>query len=124
MRTTRAALPSDQTRLRQPPDRGGAHGTRRDRREPERAVRGARAEAHHRADRSWIDSHGGYDSDAELIAFAKKMKARQYARMLEFEDEEIGTADQAALELSDHEPGRRRYYADILRPARRPAPAS
>ena len=48
---------------------------------------------------AWIDRHGGYESDAELIAFAKKMKARQYARMLDFEDEEIGPADQAALEL-------------------------
>ena len=33
---------------------------------------------------------GGYESDAELIAFAKKMKARQYARMLVYEDEESG----------------------------------
>ncbi len=38
----------------------------------------------------WIDRNGGYESDAELIAFAKKMKARQFARMLTFEDEESG----------------------------------
>ena len=35
---------------------------------------------------SWIERIGGYESNAELIAFAKKMKARQYARMVEFED--------------------------------------
>ena len=39
---------------------------------------------------AWIERIGGYETDAELIAFAKKMKARQYARMLEFEDEESG----------------------------------
>ena len=28
---------------------------------------------------NWIDRQGGYESESELIAFAKKMKARQYA---------------------------------------------
>ena len=36
----------------------------------------------------WIEDHDGYESDSELIAFAKKMKARQYARMLMFDDQE------------------------------------
>ena len=36
----------------------------------------------------WIEGNGGYESPAELIRFAKKMKARQYARMVLFEDEE------------------------------------
>ncbi len=34
----------------------------------------------------WIESQGGYESHAELIAFAKMMTARQYARMLVFEE--------------------------------------
>ena len=38
----------------------------------------------------WIEHHGGYESDAELVAFAKKMKARQYARLLMYDDEESG----------------------------------
>src|SRR3954447_25971744 len=38
----------------------------------------------------WIEEHGGFETDVELISFAKKMKARQYARMLDFEDEESG----------------------------------
>jgi hypothetical protein len=36
----------------------------------------------------WIETHGGHESKGELVAFAKKMKARQYARLLDFEDEE------------------------------------
>jgi hypothetical protein len=37
---------------------------------------------------AWIERIGGFEKNAELVAFAKKMKARQYARMLEYEDEE------------------------------------
>ena len=36
----------------------------------------------------WVDFQGGYESNAELIAYAKKMKARQYARQLMYDDEE------------------------------------
>ena len=39
---------------------------------------------------AWIERIGGYETNAELVAFAKKMKARQYARMLEYEDEDSG----------------------------------
>lgn len=61
----------------------------------------------------WIDEHGGYGTDSELIAFAKKMKARQYARLLEFEDEESGLKVKRLW--SFYEPSRRRrFYADIL----------
>jgi hypothetical protein len=62
---------------------------------------------------SWIERAGGYESDAELIAFAKKMKARQYARMLEFEDEDSGMRIKRLWSFHDNARGRR-YYADIL----------
>jgi hypothetical protein len=62
---------------------------------------------------SWIDRHDGYDSDAELIAFAKKMKARQYARMLDYEDEESGLRIKRLWSFYDPSLGRR-FYADIL----------
>ncbi|WP_435007708.1 hypothetical protein P12x_004973 [Tundrisphaera lichenicola] len=61
---------------------------------------------------SWIDRHQGYETDAELIAFAKKMKARQYARMLMFEDEETGRKIKRLWSIFDRETGRR-SYADI-----------
>ena len=61
----------------------------------------------------WIDRHGGYDSDAELIAYAKKMKARQYARMLMFDDEESGRKIKRLWSFNDRESGRR-AYSDIL----------
>src|SRR5271156_1526978 len=35
---------------------------------------------------AWIDRIGGFETNAELVAFAKIMKARQYAQMLEYED--------------------------------------
>lgn len=60
----------------------------------------------------WIERQGGYDSDAELIAFAKKMKARQYARMLLFEDEESGLRIKRLWSFRDRDNGQR-YYADI-----------
>jgi len=62
---------------------------------------------------AWIDQNGGYESDAELIAFAKKMKARQYARMLDYEDEDSGLRIKRLWSFYDRELGRR-YYADIL----------
>jgi hypothetical protein len=62
---------------------------------------------------AWIDQHGGFDSDAELVAFAKKMKARQYARMLDYEDEELGLKIKRLWSFYDQELGRR-FYADIL----------
>ncbi len=62
---------------------------------------------------SWIDRQGGYETDAELIGFAKKMKARQYARMLDYEDEETGRRIKRLWSFRDPERNRR-FYADIL----------
>ena len=62
---------------------------------------------------AWIERIGGYESDAELITYAKKMKARQYARMLEFEDEDSGLRIKRLWSFHDDARGRR-FYADIL----------
>jgi hypothetical protein len=62
---------------------------------------------------AWIDRHGGYESNAELVAFAKKMKARQYARMLAYEDEETGLKIKRLWSVRDPVTGRR-SYADLL----------
>jgi hypothetical protein len=69
---------------------------------------------------AWIEGQGGYDSEAELIAFAKKMKARQYARMLTFADEETGLRIKRLWSFRDRETGSR-CYTDIcdLSPERR-----
>ena len=61
----------------------------------------------------WIEQIGGFETNAELVAFAKKMKARQYARMLEYEDEESGMRIKRLWSLRDQAQGRR-FYADIL----------
>ena len=61
----------------------------------------------------WIERQGGYDSDAELIAFAKKMKARQYARQLMYDDEESGLRIKRLWSFRDRTTGER-YYNDIL----------
>jgi 5,10-methylenetetrahydrofolate reductase len=62
---------------------------------------------------AWIDQQGGYESESELIAFAKKMKARQYARMLAYEDEDSGVRVKRLWSIRDRETGRR-SYADLL----------
>ena len=62
---------------------------------------------------AWIDHHGGYGTHAELVDFAKKMKARQYARMLDYEDEESGLRIKRLWSFYDRI-HRRRFYADIL----------
>jgi hypothetical protein len=61
----------------------------------------------------WIERIGGYETEAELIAYAKKMKARQFARMLEFEDEDSGLRIKRLWSFHDDSRGRR-FYADIL----------
>jgi hypothetical protein len=61
----------------------------------------------------WIEKHRGFESNSVLIAFAKKMKARQYARMLEFEDEDSGMRIKRLWSFRDESSGGR-YYADIL----------
>lgn len=62
---------------------------------------------------AWIDRQGGFESDAELVAFAKKMKARNYARMLDYEDVESGLRIKRLWSFHDPRRGGR-YYADIL----------
>jgi hypothetical protein len=61
----------------------------------------------------WIERIRGFDSNADLIAFAKKMKARQFARMLEYEDEDTGMRIKRLWSFRDRDKGAR-YYADIL----------
>ncbi len=63
---------------------------------------------------SWIEGQGGYESDADLIRFAKKMKARQLARQLLFEDPDSGQKVKRLWSLRDPRL-KRRYYADITR---------
>ncbi|MEW4567747.1 hypothetical protein AB1L88_07760 [Tautonia sp. JC769] len=61
----------------------------------------------------WIDRQGGFESEAELIAYAKKMKARQFARQLTYEDEETGLKIKRLWSFRDPVT-RERYYNDIL----------
>jgi hypothetical protein len=61
----------------------------------------------------WIDRIRGFESNAVLIAYAKKMKARQYARMLEYDDEETGMRVKRLWSFRDQIQGGR-FYADIL----------
>jgi hypothetical protein len=58
----------------------------------------------------WIEFHGGYESNAELIAFAKKMKARQYARLLMYDDEETGVRVKRLWSFRDPATGERHYH--------------
>lgn len=62
---------------------------------------------------AWIDQMGGFGSEDELIQFAKKMKARQYARMLEYDDAESGMRVKRLWSFHDSA-RRRRFYIDIL----------
>ena len=62
---------------------------------------------------AWIERIGGFETEPELVAFAKKMKARQFARMLEFEDEDSGLRIKRLWSFYDEVRGRR-FYADIL----------
>lgn len=62
---------------------------------------------------AWIENLNGFESEMELIAFAKKMKARQYARMLEYDDEEVGRRIKRLWSFRDRRRGRR-FYSDIL----------
>jgi len=62
---------------------------------------------------AWIDRQGGFESPAELVKYAKKMKARHYARMLEFEDQESGLRIKRLWSFYDVRRARR-FYVDIL----------
>ena len=75
---------------------------------------------------AWIERVDGYESNRELIAFAKKMKARQYARMLEFEDEDTGMRIKRLWSFRDPVEGRPllcRHPRDAGEPARAIDPA-
>lgn len=60
----------------------------------------------------WIEDLNGFESDAELIAFAKKMKARQYARLLEYDDPDYGRRFKRLWSFRDKRRNRR-FYSDI-----------
>ncbi|MFI5455279.1 MAG: hypothetical protein ACHRXM_07480 [Isosphaerales bacterium] len=60
-----------------------------------------------------FDRIGAFESNAELLAFVKEMKTRQYARMLEYEDEESGMRIKRLWSFHDQALGRR-IDADIL----------
>jgi hypothetical protein len=62
----------------------------------------------------WIEWHGGYEPQAELVAFAKKMKARQLARQLTYDDEETGLRVKRLWSFRDKHT-KERYYHDIAR---------
>lgn len=62
----------------------------------------------------WIERQGGYETDRELVAFAKKMKARQYARQLFHDDEETGLRVKRLWSVRDSHSGER-FYHDITR---------
>lgn len=63
---------------------------------------------------AWIERQGGYEADADLIRFAKKMRARQLARRVLFEDPDTGLKVKRLWSLRDPRL-KRRYYADISR---------
>ncbi len=58
----------------------------------------------------WVEHHHGYESHPELVAYAKKMKARQFARMLMFEDEETGKRVKRLWSFKDPRTGDRHYH--------------
>ncbi|GIW89344.1 MAG: hypothetical protein KatS3mg108_3668 [Isosphaeraceae bacterium] len=68
----------------------------------------------------WIEHHGGYESTSALVAYAKKMRARQFARQLLYDDEETGFRVKRLWSIRDPHTGDR-FYHDIaqLPPERR-----
>ncbi len=68
----------------------------------------------------WIEQQQGFDHDAVLIAFAKKMKARNLARRLMYFDEETGVTIKRLWSARDRQTGER-FYHDVaqLAPERR-----
>ena len=58
----------------------------------------------------WIEDHGGYETNAELIAYAKRMKARQFARMVLYDDEESGLRVKRLWSFPDKQTGERHYH--------------
>lgn len=68
----------------------------------------------------WIEWNNGYESRADLVLYAKKMKARYFARQLMYDDQETGLRIKRLWSFRDRETGER-YYHDIaeLSPERR-----
>jgi hypothetical protein len=68
----------------------------------------------------WIEWNHGFPPKAELVTYAKKMKARQYARRLMYDDEESGLRVKRLWSFRDRDTGEN-YYHDIaeLSPERR-----
>jgi hypothetical protein len=68
----------------------------------------------------WIEWHGGFEPQKELVAYAKKMKARQFARQIMYDDEESGLRVKRLWSFRDRDTGER-FYHDIaqLAPERR-----
>ncbi len=58
----------------------------------------------------WIEQNHGFEPDSELVAYAKKMKARQYARQLMFDDEETGLRVKRLWSVQDRDTGERHYH--------------
>lgn len=58
-----------------------------------------------------LERLGAYESTAELVAFAKKMKARNYARMLLYEDPDSGLRIKRLWSFRDRKGDR--YYHDV-----------
>jgi hypothetical protein len=68
---------------------------------------------------AWIEQQGGFEPQPELVWFAKKMKARQYARMLMWEDEESGLRVKRLWSFRDQHTGERHYHDIAQLPADR-----
>ncbi len=60
----------------------------------------------------WIEAQHGFEPTAELARFAKKMKARQYARMIMYVDPETGARVKRLWSFRSPGTGER-YYHDI-----------
>jgi hypothetical protein len=58
----------------------------------------------------WIESNHGYESASELVRFAKKMKARHYARLLMYDDLETGCRVKRLWSFRDARSGERQYH--------------
>ena len=67
----------------------------------------------------WIERHGGFESPSALVAYAKKMRARQFARQLLYDDEETGLRVKRLWSVRDPRTGARFYHDLAQLPADR-----
>lgn len=58
----------------------------------------------------WIEANNGYENATALVSFAKKMKARQYARLLMYDDPETGRRVKRLWSFRDRHTGERHYH--------------